>query len=440
MRDFSYNDGHDPSVFEVEKIIRQRKRKIAYQQILYTIILLVIIATFVLWGIRKTLYIELDGHISTDVTNLRPDEDIFFLESGFEVGDIVLPGDTLFSYVLAHHFYKQDKFDAEPEMLTRNRSLRVDYGLARQDLEVLRVRIAELERQLETQTHNIRYGFSNNQNRMRIEQELAEAREAYASQRRKLGVLWNAVAQTEQGAQPLRSEGYTNLTLMDRHDIDLLKRLNLIRYSLAVDTCIITQKYVAAYTLVLRGEQMISTQSLDLRDNNLAVVTWVRPSDMKHINYNSVAEIKVNDEISYSAHVIMLGARTEEIPGYLRSSLSRDHTASVVVFGIDNNQDIPYWSLAHGVPIKARINKFMHREPQPDDYIIYNTSTGINPSVIEMRHDRQIRDRILKGRASRSRYLIVGDSVMPDSAGPGSASLPNAPSHPQSAAPRPKAR
>ena len=86
----------------------------------------------------------------------------------------------------------------------------------------------------------------------------------------------------------------------------------------------------------------------------------------------------------------MLGARTEEIPGELRSTLSRDHMASVVVFDIDADQDIPFWSLVNALPVKVRINKFREGTSHLDDYIIFNTTYGIDQaSMTRWRHNKE---------------------------------------------------
>ncbi len=383
MRDFSFYKPEDNDSQEIESIIRQRRRKIARQQLIYTIILLIIISLICVWLYRKTVYVEFDGYVSLDVAEFRSDEDIYFLRANVRVGDLVVPGDTLFSYAIAENFFSHTHNDYEPAIVARNRDIKVQYGLARQDIDVLKVRIAELERQLATEDHNIRFGLSDNHNKLRTEQELAEAREQYNALRRKLGVLWNAVSQSNQSLSRLNNNGHGYVRIVHMYDYELLKRLGLVYYSVAIDSSIVTQKFVPASSLALRGEPIMSLQSLRARDNNLVVVGYVMSDDMEYVNYHSKAEVIVNDEISYTATVMMLGARTEEIPGELRNTLSRDHTASVVVFDIEPNQDIPYWSLSDRVPVRIRINKFKDRTPIVGDYIIYNTTTGVYPETLK---------------------------------------------------------
>ncbi len=394
MKNFSfYNNREDNDSREIESIIRQRKRKIARQQLIYTIILFIIIAFICLWLYRKTVYAEFDGYVSLDITQFRSDEDIYFLNAYVRVGDLVVPGDTLFSYAIAQNFFSHTHNDYEPAIIARNRDAKTQYGLARQDLDVLKVRISELERQLATEDHNIRFGLSDNHNKLRTEQELAEAREQYKAMRRKLGVLLNAVSQSNRSLSKLTNNGHGYLRIAQMYDHDLLKRLGQVYYSVAVDSSIVTKKFVPSNSLVLRGEPIMSLQSLNARDNNVVVIAYVMPDQMEYVNYHSKAEIIVNDDISYIGSVMMLGARTEEIPGELRNTLSRDHTAAVVVFDIDPNQDIPYWSLSDRVPVRIRINKFKDRDPIEGDYIMYNTSTGVYPATLKHAQHQCIKNK-----------------------------------------------
>ena len=377
MRDFSFSTEDRQN--DIENILKERKKKIATQQIVFTILLLFILIIIGLWIGKNILYTEFDGYINSDLNTLRHADDIYVLEVNKKVGDFVVPGDTLFSYVYSHIFYSHESTDSEPTVVVQNRNMRVDYGLARQDLEVLKVRVKELKKQLETEDHNIRFGLSDNLKKMKLEQELAEAEEQYNAQRRKLGVLWNALSQTKQAVKKAYNHDSGFLQVQDMRNVELMKELNLVRYSIAVDSGIVTKIYVPELILVLRGEPIISMQSFDLHRNNLSVVTYVMPREMKHINRNTQAEVIVNDEVSFTASVLMLGTRTEEIPGELRSTLSRDHTAVIVVMGVDTGQVIPFWTLVKNIPVRIRINNFKSQVENDDDvdYMMFHTTHGL---------------------------------------------------------------
>jgi hypothetical protein len=377
MREFSFSSEERQN--DIESILKERKQKIATQQIVFTVILLAILVIIGLWIGKNILYTEFDGYINADLNTLRHADDIYVLEVNKNVGDFVAPGDTLLSYVYSHIFYSHESTDSEPTVVVQNRNMRVDYGLARQDLEVLKVRIKELKKQLETEDHNIRFGLSDNLKKMKIEQELAEAEEQYNAQRRKLGVLWNALDQTKQAVKKAHNSESGFLRVQDMRNVELMKELGLVRYSIAVDSGIVTKVYVPELILVLRGEPIISLQSFDLRRNNLSVVTYVMPREMKHINRNTKAEVIVNDDVSFTASVLMLGTRTEEIPGELRSTLSRDHTAVIVVMGVDTGQVIPFWTLVKNIPVRIRINNIESKmqEDEVTDYMMFHTTHGL---------------------------------------------------------------
>ena len=376
MKEFSFTSEDQQN--DIESILRERKQKIATQQIVFTAILFCILVIVALWIGKKILYTEFDGYINTDLNTIRSADDVYILETYKNVGDFVVPGDTLFSYVYSHIFYSHESTYSEPTVVVQNRNMRVDYGLAYQDLEVLRVRIKELKKQLENEDHNIRFGLSDNLKKMKIEQELAEAEEQHNAQRRKLGVLWNALSQTDQAVKKANNDGQF-LRVQDMRNVELMKKLGLIRHSIAVDSGIVTKVYVPELILVLRGEPIISIQSFDLHRNNVSVVTYVMPNQMKHINRNTEAEVFVNDDVSFNAHVLMLGTRTEEIPSALRSTLSRDHTAVIVVMGVDTGQVIPFWTLVKDIPVRIRIKNFGQDEEDEGvvDYMMFHTTHGL---------------------------------------------------------------
>lgn len=381
MKNFSFTS-HDQNN-DIENILKQRKKTIAKQQLTFSIIFISIVMIIVLWAVNRIVYTEFDGYLNTDMNVLRSPEDLFVLENYRKVGDIIVPGDTLISYVYAENFFSHETSTEEPAVIAQNRNMTVQYGLAKQDLSVTRVRIKELKRQLATTDHNIRFGLSDNQNKMKIEQELAEAKSLYNAQKRKLAVLQEALTQTDDAVRKLYNENYGFLHVQDMRNIELMKKLNLIRYSIAIDSGIVTKVHTPGLTLSLRGEPIMTTQSFNLKHNNLSVVAYVMPEDMKHINRNTQAEVIVNNDISFTASVLMLGTRTEELPTQLRSTLSQNHTAVIVVLGPDPNQIIPFWCLVKNIPVKIRINNFDRYEYERKDYMMFNTTSGLILSTLD---------------------------------------------------------
>ena len=386
MKNFSFTS-HDQNN-DIENILKQRKKTIAKQQLTFTLIFISILMIIILWAANRIIYTEFDGYLNTDMNVLRSPEDLYVLENYRKVGDFIAPGDTLVSYVYAKNFFSHETSTEEPAVIAQNRNMTVQYGLAKQDLSVTRVRIKELKRQLATTDHNIRFGLSDNQNKMKIEQELAEAQSLYRAQKRKLAVLQEAMAQTNEAVNKLYNADYGFLHVQDMRNIKLMKELNLIRYSIAVDSGIVTKVHTPGLTLTLRGEPIMTTQSFNLAHNNLSVVAYVMPDQMKHINRNTQAEVIVNNDISFTASVLMLGTRTEELPMQLRSTLSQNHTAVIVVLGPDPNQVIPFWCLVKNIPVKIKINNFKKYEHEKKDYMLFNTTTGLVPSTMDGYHKR----------------------------------------------------
>jgi hypothetical protein len=381
MKNFSFTS-HDTNN-DIENILKQRKKTIAKQQLIFTLIFVFILIIILLWALDRTIYTEFDGYINTDMNVVRSPDDLYILENHKKVGDFIAPGDTLFSYVYAENFFSHETSTEEPAVIAQNRNMTVQYGLAKQDLAVTRVRIKELKRQLATTDHNIRFGLSDNQNKMKIEQELAEAETLYKAQKRKLSVLYDAMTQTSDAVKKLYHEEHGFLHIQDMRNIELMKELNLIRYSMAVDSGIVTIVHTPGLTLALRGEPIMTTQSFNLAHNNLSVVAYVMPDQMRHINRNTQAEVIVNNDVSFSASVLMLGTRTEELPTQLRSTLSQNHTAVVVVLGPDPDQIIPFWCLVKNIPVKIRINNFKKYEHEKKDYMLFNTTSGLILSTLD---------------------------------------------------------
>ena len=386
MKNFSFTS-HDPNN-DIESILKQRKKTIAKQQLTFTLIFVSIIIIIILWAVNRIIYTEFDGYLNTDMNVLRSPEDLYVLENHRKVGDFIAPGDTLVSYVYAENFFNHETSTEEPTVIAQNRNMTVQYGLAKQDLSVTRVKIKELKRQLATTDHNIRFGLSDNQNKMKIEQELAEAESLYKAQKRKLSVLHDAMRETNDAVRRLYNEEYGFLHVQDMRNIELMKELDLIRYSIAIDSGIVTKVHTPGLTLTLRGEPIMTTQSFNLAHNNLSVVAYVMPDQMKHINRNTQAEVIVNNDVSFSASVLMLGTRTEELPMQLRSTLSQNHTAVVVVLGPDPNQIIPFWCLVKNIPVKIRINNFKKYEHEKKDYMLFNTTSGLIHSTMDGYHNK----------------------------------------------------
>jgi hypothetical protein len=92
----------------------------------------------------------------------------------------------------------------------------------------------------------------------------------------------------------------------------------------------------------------------------------------------------VNDDVEYTATVVSMGARTEEIPEAYRNNLSKDHIAAIAVLRIDDGQRIPFWSLVNGMPVLIRFNNLDYKQVKPEEYLLLKTPNGLEvPEQVE---------------------------------------------------------
>jgi hypothetical protein len=118
-------------------------------------------------------------------------------------------------------------------------------------------------------------------------------------------------------------------------------------------------------------------------------MAYVTPGRAKYLNRGFKATVIVNDDISYSATVVSMGARTEEIPSDYRNNLSKDHIAAIAVLKIDANQMIPFWSLVNGMPVVIRFNNIENEEVLPEKYLQLQTPRGLRiPDGMEINTKR----------------------------------------------------
>lgn len=412
MRSFNFDATKDENQ-NLEKIITERNRKLVKQQVIFSVILFTLIAILVWYFGRKVVYAEFDGYIQTDYVNYRALDDIFLFEQRFQEGDIVLPGDTLYSYMYLDNVLGQENINSEPTVITSDRNIRLQTGVAYQDANVLRVRIRELQKQIAQEDHNIQFGLTDNSHKMDLQRELAETKEELKAVLNKVGV-YNSIGQETKHA--VDRSGYIYGIREGHNDGDFFKSFrerfpSAVRYSIVRDTCVVTKIWAPELHPVFKKEQIVQLQTLNLTHSNMRVMAYVPTGDMKKINNHSKAEIIVSDDVSFTASVQLLGARTEDLPEELRNSLSHTTTTVIVVFRPDPDQKLPFWSVVDRVPVKVRIKNFDNGShgDETDYWYIHNGGlTEETKKVIEQYHRRNIR------RVSEPiDEMIVSEEVIP---------------------------
>ena len=375
MKNFHFTTEHKQA--EIEQILWQRKKKIAKQQLFFLTIFIFIVFIVILYCIKKVLYTEFDGYVVVHNVRFRASEDIFVHDIYKHNGDLIKPGDTIYSYVSLGWFHEIGDINSESEVVVKSRDLKLQYGLAYQNLAVIKTRLQEIKRQIDLEDHNIRFGLSDNVHKLNLEREYKETEEELKSQQRKLYVLQNAINESKNAVDRLTSVTDNGFSIQDVRNKKKMKELGMVHYTIAADSSLVTKNWISELSLVLRGEDILETQSFDLEKDNVYVMAYVTPKRAKYLNRGFKATIIVNDDVEYTATVVSMGARTEEIPEAYRNNLSKDHIAAIAVLRIDDKQEIPFWSLVNGMPVIIRFDNRDYKEVSPEEYLQLITPRGL---------------------------------------------------------------
>lgn len=374
MRNFQFNEGQALEDQKIEAVIAQRKRKLRKQQTVFALIMLVILSAFAYYVYNKVVYTDFDGYVQTDYKHYRAKDDLYLYKMYKEVGDIVMPGDTLYSYMFLDNILTYKRLYDEPQVVTGNRNIRLQTGLSASDLNVLRVKINELRKQIAVEDHNIQFGLTDNSHKMDLQRQLAETEAQLRAEMSKLSVYHSIGGET---AEALRKSGANQQ--YKREDLSQAeeKSEGAVHYVISSDTAVITQILFRGNEPVFQKETIIQTQTMNLRSNSMKVVAYVPTGDMGKLNNRTKAEVIVNDDVKFNAHVKLLGARTEKLPEELRNSLSHVYTTVMVIFELDDGQVLPFWAAVDDVPVKIRINNYDRDNRANADDVWYINENGL---------------------------------------------------------------
>ena len=375
MKDFHFTTEKEQA--EIEQILLQRKKKKSKQQLLFLSIFIFIVAIVVLYCIRMVLFTEFNGYVVVHNVRFRASEDIFVHDIYKHNGDLVKPGDTIYSYVSMDWFHEIGNINSESAVLVKARDLKLQYGLAYQNLAVLRAKLQEIKRQIELEDHNIRFGLSDNVHKLNLEREYKETEEQLKAEQRKLYVLQKAINESKDAVDRLGQVNTGGFSIQHVRDKKKMKELGMVHYTVAADSGLVTKNWISELSLVLRGEDIIETQSFNLEKDNVYVMAYVTPDRANKLNRGFKAKVIINKDVEYTATVVSMGARTEEIPEAYRNNLSKDHIAAIAVLRIDNGQRIPFWSLVNGMPVLIRFNNLDYNDVRPEEYLMLKTPRGL---------------------------------------------------------------
>ncbi|MBO5918936.1 MAG: hypothetical protein J6Q34_00380 [Bacteroidales bacterium] len=375
MKDFHFTTEKEQA--EIEQILLQRKKKKSQQQIIFLGIFVFIMAVIALYCARMIVYTDFNGYVVVHNVRFRASEDVFVHDIYKHNGDLIVPGDTIYSYVSLDWFHEIGNINTESAIVVKSRDLKLQYGLAYQNLAVLRAKMEEIKRQIELEDHNIRFGLSDNVHKLNLEREYKETEEELKAEQRKLYVLQKAIGESKDAVTRIDKVNSGGFSIQDVRNKRKMKDLGLVHYTIAADSGLVTKNWISELSLVLRGEDIIETQSFNLEKDNVYVMAYVTPYRAKYLNRGFKATVIVNNDIKYTATVVSMGARTEDIPNGYRNNLSKDHIAAIAVLKIDDGQDIPFWSLVNGMPVIIRFNNLEYEQVLPEEYLMLTTPKGL---------------------------------------------------------------
>ena len=375
MKDFHFTTEKEQA--EIEQILLQRKKKQSKQQLLFLGIFIFIIIIIALYCMRRVLYTDFDGYVVVHNVRFRASEDIFVHDIYKHNGDLVKPGDTIYSYVSLDWFHEIGNINTESAIVVKSRELKLQYGLAYQNLAVLKAKMQEIQRQIELEDHNIRFGLSDNVHKLNLERDYKATEEQLKAEQRKLYVLQKAINESKDAVDRLDQVNSGGFTIQNVRNKKKMQELGMVHYTIAADSGLVTKNWISELSLVLRGEDIIETQSFNLEKDNVYVMAYVTPNRAKFLNRGFKAKVIVNDDVEYTATVVSMGARTEEIPEAYRNNLSKDHIAAIAVLRIDDGQRIPFWSLVNGMPVLIHFNNLEYEQVNPEEYLLLKTPKGL---------------------------------------------------------------
>lgn len=389
MKNFTYRSLEEKE--NLEDILRERKRRINRQQLISATILIIIIGLVALYYMRKAYYTEFDGFVHTDLNLVRTPMDIYVDSVFVKTGDVVFPGDTLYSYysidgLLHLTSYSND----EPGIISRHRDYNIKLNSARQNAAVLQTTISELRRQISEVDQNISFGLADIGQKASLQRQLAENEAKLRAQRAEISVLTAAINDTRPSQRAYDNKDSLRHSLVFDDARSGYMRSELY-YNIASDSSIIVNVLAPRHMVFFEQEEILSCQHLRLQANNLQIWGYIPVDKMDRVNNKTKAEVIVNDDVSFRAHMGILGIRTQVIPENLRSYFSKQNVAVMAIFHVNDGQRIPFWTVASGLPVKIRVKNFdiWGVDPDPNDYLWFTTGDGLTPGSLKYHFEKQ---------------------------------------------------
>ncbi|WP_462333528.1 HlyD family secretion protein [Phocaeicola plebeius] len=352
MKNFNYNT--KPNELNAEEVLIYRKKRLHKQQIVFGCIFAAVMLLLLLYVGRRVVYTYYDGYVKLDQNHIRAVDDVFVLKIYKRVGDEVQAGDTLYSYVLLGNLLEQHNVNATPDIVADLHRMQIQAELARTEIPVLKVKLAELDKRLKNEENDVYYGLTGNTEKLMLQAERKEIEAKLKEQYRKIALYQRMSAQA---ADNIQRSGYGTNFLPNAPGGNRVNN-QLVMYACAPQDAVVTDVKLAEETVAFREEGIMDLQHSDYAACNLGVVAYIPSNKVKYINKKGYVEVIVNDDITLKAKLSIIGVRVEQIPKHLLSNFSHDVDAVIAYFTFTPGQQVPFWVLTDNLPVRVRTNNF----------------------------------------------------------------------------------
>lgn len=350
MNSFTYNN--NPQKKDAEEILQFQKKRLAKQQLIFSLLFISILVLLVVYILTRTIYTYYDGYVKLDQNHMRAIDDIYVIDIHKKVGEEVKRGDTLYSYILIQNVLGQYDINSMPTVVHQTNDMKLQADLARQEIPVLQTRISNLQKQLSAEQHDIYYGLTDNTKQNALRAELEQTRKELEKQINRVNIYEHAIGNSR---TYMGRRGYGRAGMPFSPDEAGYGR-GVLHYCCAPEDAVVTDIKVPERTIVFKTEGIMDLQHTDYRTCNLGVMAYVPSNKVKYMNNDGIVDVIVNDEIELKAHLSIIGMRVEDIPKHLLSNFSHDVDAVVAYFTFLPHQKVPFWVLTNNLPVRIRTN------------------------------------------------------------------------------------
>lgn len=367
MKEFHYNN--NPQEQAVDKMLKAQNRRLGQQQMVFAGIFFSVVAILTFYVINRTVYATYDGYIKLDENKMRAVEDIFVLDIYKQVGDSVHQGDTLYSYVLIDNIMGQYDVNNMPSVIRDSHDMELQAKLAREEIPVLRTRLAELRKQKAGEANDIYYGLTDNTKQNQLNAEIAQVQQELRKQMNKVAIYASMRNSTWKF---MANRSGSTRAAMPYSRLNSNYSPGLIHYCIAPANSFVTDINVTKRSIVFKEEPVLAIQHTDYQSCHLGVLVYVPNDKVKFLACPDDAEIIVNKDVTLKARLAKVGLRVETIPRHLLSNFSHDADAVIAYYTFLPYQQVPDWVMTNKLPVRVRLNKLKAlADPRPlPQYII----------------------------------------------------------------------